>query len=33
VEPFGLNNRGIKIARGRQWQSPQVMCLLDRLGP
>jgi len=24
--------RGIKTARGGQWQSPQVMRLLDRLG-
>jgi DNA invertase Pin-like site-specific DNA recombinase len=27
-----LNARGIKTARGGQWQSPQVMRLLDRLG-
>ena len=27
-----LNARGIKTARGGQWQSPQVMRLLNRLG-
>jgi DNA invertase Pin-like site-specific DNA recombinase len=27
-----LNDRGIKTVRGGQWQSPQVMRLLDRLG-
>jgi DNA invertase Pin-like site-specific DNA recombinase len=27
-----LNDRGIKTARGGQWQSSQVMRLLDRLG-
>jgi len=27
-----LNDRGIRTARGGQWQSPQVMRLLDRLG-
>jgi DNA invertase Pin-like site-specific DNA recombinase len=27
-----LNDRGIKTVRGGQWQSPQIMRLLDRLG-
>jgi DNA invertase Pin-like site-specific DNA recombinase len=27
-----LNDRGIPTPRGGQWQSPQVMRLLDRLG-
>lgn len=29
----GLNSRGIPTARGASWSSPQVMRLLERLGP
>jgi len=29
----GLNEAGISTARGREWSSPQVMRMLERLDP